>query len=66
MLTFAGAIVAFAQTAVVDSFDPNVTSSGVARVFAIALQSDGKILVGGSFTATAKRRELHRTRPGRE
>jgi uncharacterized delta-60 repeat protein len=32
-------------------FDPNATATGVARLFAMALQADGKIVVGGSFTA---------------
>jgi uncharacterized delta-60 repeat protein len=44
-LVFATAAVALAQTTV-DGFDPGANSS----VRAIAVQSDGKILIGGSFT----------------
>src|SRR5205814_3802112 len=36
-----------AATAVADSFDPNANGS----VFSIAVQADGKILVGGDFTS---------------
>jgi uncharacterized delta-60 repeat protein len=35
------------------AFDPNVSASGVSRVFAIALQADGKVLIGGSFTSVS-------------
>jgi len=33
------------------AFDPNANQTGYATVFAIALQTDGKILVGGLFTS---------------
>jgi uncharacterized delta-60 repeat protein len=35
-----------------DSFDPNVNSSAL-PIFSIVVQSDGKVLVGGGFTALA-------------
>ncbi len=38
------------MTGAPDSFDPNVSGSSVSVVRAIALQSNGKILIGGAFT----------------
>lgn len=39
-----------AATALADSFNPNATSGGTTSVQSIAVQADGKILVGGGFT----------------
>jgi uncharacterized delta-60 repeat protein len=36
-------------TGLADSFDPNVTGGATSNVYAIAVQADGKILVGGDF-----------------
>ena len=50
-----------ATTGVADSFDPNANS----RVYSIAVQADGKILVGGSFHATHRRTAAQQHRPAR-
>ena len=45
-----------ATTGLADSFDPNANGA----VYSIAVQADGKILVGGAFTtASADRRATH-------
>src|SRR4051794_32197109 len=49
LLSFASAIAAFAQTAVVDTLDPN--ANGTVRV--VLVQPDGKILIGGDFTTVS-------------
>ncbi len=46
-----------ATTGLADSFDPNV-SPPVPRVPSIAVQADGKIMVGGAFTTFAPNGEL--------
>ena len=47
-----------ATTGLADSFDPNANNF----VIAIAVQADGKILVGGNFTTLAPEREAPATR----
>ncbi len=37
-------------TGLADSFDPNATGVGLVEIFSIAVQPDGRILVGGNFT----------------